>query len=352
MQQELEPRQLLETRKNELSSFIRQRDKFVMGLGSKIFAGSSPENKSATMLNVGRVRARIGRVISERFPIQLKRTIQELEVYDQAIERVRQEKKQFERLDITDASESVSLSKVDVFIQELPEEARSLLTQVRDSEDFRYVAEVVSKFVPKDNQPVKGLRRCVAGYLFETLAYSYLQKQLTNENKVFLSPKETLEVYYQLHPTRRRIDYKYGLQRGIEGISVPDGIVLAPVLSLSKGIKEVRIDGICEYMLGTRAKLKRAQLTRSPEAYMGNMRYLTNPTNPESMGVANYIRSKYPHLPDNVSVNNNLGVFVVLPSGVKTPFETPGVEQIVVPVSRRTFGKFIDAFMSDAQEKC
>lgn len=243
-------------------------------------------------------------------------------------------------------------SKVDAFIQQLPEKTGFLLAEVRRSEDFRYAAEVVSKFVPQDDQTVEELRASVVGYLFETLAYSYLKKQFADKNKVLLSPDETFEIYYRLNPSRRKIDDKYGLQKGIEGISVPDGIVLAPVLSQSKRIKEVRIDGICEYMLGTNNKPKKgAQLTQSPGEYRGNMRYLVNQTNPESMGVARYINSRYPTLPNIVSVNNNLDVYVVLPSGVETPLKTPGIEEISIPISTFVFRQFISAFMCDIQER-
>jgi len=241
-----------------------------------------------------------------------------------------------------------ALSKVDAFIQQLPEETGFLLAEVRRNEDFRYAANVARKFIGQDAQTVEELKSRVAGYLFETFTYLYLSKQLAAKNKVLLSPHETLEVYCQRYPTRKKVSDKYGLQNGIEGISVPDGIVLTPL----KHRDTVRVDGVCEYMLGTNYKLNGGwQLTRSPATYNKQLFYLTNQRNPESIGVANYIHSRYPHLPINISVHSNLDVFVSLPQGVEIPSTSLNVRKISVPVSTIIFGNFVNAFMSDIKER-
>lgn len=251
-----------------------------------------------------------------------------------------------------ESSKPVSLSKVDAFIQELPlpwEQTRSLFEKVRDSEDFRYVKDVARRVIEQKTQTSETLRQDLAGYLFEAMVHLHLQEQLVRDDKILLSPSETFEVYCQLMPARKKIIHRSGLQKGIEGISLPDGIVFG---FTSKNL--ARIEGICEYSLSNVDKDGyRRKLVLLDDSRIGDMHSISASTS-TSIGsnmVADYIFSIYPKLRGHIGISENPKQYTVLPEGVDIPLEDPRVETVHVPVTTDTFRKFLDAFMIDVFER-
>jgi hypothetical protein len=238
------------------------------------------------------------------------------------------------------------LSCVDKFLQELPEDTQKLLLKIRKSEYFRYVGDIVRGISGQDTNLTDELRRGVAGYLFEVLSYLYLKEQFAEENIIILSPGETLKVYHELYPTRRKTVNRFGLQRSIEGITVPDGIILD---YSSKKRNRVTIRAACEYSLGNpKDTFKQENLRRFPSLFRTDFHQITGPVTEESTVITNYVQSKYPHFPSNARYNSeDVKILIAAPIGVKLPFKDPDIREIPIPVSTFVFRDFVNAFMGD-----
>ena len=81
------------------------------------------------------------------------------------------------------------------------------------------------------------------GKVFEEIAFRYLDESMKREGLVLLSPAEVFNLYAKLHKGKMIIR-DFGLQQGIKGISIPDGLILQKV---NNGW---HIVGTSEYRLG------------------------------------------------------------------------------------------------------
>lgn len=240
------------------------------------------------------------------------------------------------------------LSYVDKFLDELPIGMQNLFLAVRQSEEWSLVRDIVSEVSEQNSKRHIELRKGVAGYLFEALSYNYLSEQLTGENKILLSPGETLEIYHRLYPNGRKTINRFGLQKSIDRITVPDGMVIE-----FSSRKEQRVDIVaaCEYSLSNpKDYFEEAIIKDYSTLFTKDMHQITGPITDQSRGITDYIRSKCPQFPSNARFHSNgMELLIVAPVGVNLPFSAPNIKEFTMPISTLMFRRFVGAFMADVQ---
>ena len=249
-------------------------------------------------------------------------------------------------------AENVKRSNIDSLMQNVPEVMRNLLTGIMNAEDFKFAKGVLIKEIAKikaiGNNPeeTRKLSASVAGFLFESLCYSFLRGLSDFKQGILLSPKQTFDVYALLNPHKDIIKDYDGLQLGLDGISVPDGIVL----SYSPQYKRLIILGICEYKLAINGSFH--QLPEALSTLKNNSLLLTSENNPEVKDAISYIRNNYPNLSTDIKglgIGTNIELYFARPSSVNTP-QSSEIKPIQIPISSIVFGKFISALMADSQK--
>jgi hypothetical protein len=208
-------------------------------------------------------------------------------------------------------------SYVDGFIERLPKDARALLTKVRQSDDFRFASELFERNKDESEETFNELRSNIAGYLFETVAYLYLKEKLKREGKILLSPQESFELFHLLIPEKEIIEHPFGLQFGIEGVSVPDGIVLIPSRN------STAIEGSCEYTLTDVDESGDKVKTLSDRAYRfdRNMNNLESKDIVKLSGIVPYLKSLYQNINDAFISPETKKQYIVLPARLTIPSE-------------------------------
>lgn len=235
-------------------------------------------------------------------------------------------------------------SYVEGFIETLPQGVRTLLAKVRESEDFRIASDVLKKYKDEPEATIKELRSYIAGYLFESVAYLHLKEILKRQGKILLSPKECFEIFRLLYPEKKLIEFPFGLQHGIEGVSVPDGIVL----ELSKN--STKIVGSCEYSLTTVRDTgdKEQDLEKRAYWFDKNINSLESKEIVRFSRIGNYLKSLYPKINDAFISPEKKVQYIVLPDPLTFPSASGTL--VNVPVIRGMFRAFLDATLKDVRE--
>lgn len=105
---------------------------------------------------------------------------------------------------------------------------RATITEFLKTEQANYLLTAAADFKPEDDNRRKDFVKVMVSSFFEMISYHHLKPVYENEpNIIFLSPMDTQTVYENLFPDIEPIDSdNYHLTYGLEGISVPDGMLI------------------------------------------------------------------------------------------------------------------------------
>lgn len=122
-------------------------------------------------------------------------------------------------------------------------DSSKLFSKIMESAEFGVVIQGLQEVsVPAQQNTPDGLKGRLAGRIFELASFYFLKEEL-KPGEILLSPDETFLVYSVIYPNRQ-IDKVSPFFSAIEGISVPDGIILA------KCDGRTRITGVVDYSVG------------------------------------------------------------------------------------------------------
>src|SRR3989338_6289744 len=118
-----------------------------------------------------------------------------------------------------------------------------LLEWFKTTGRFRQTYEEASRYLcaPLTDEGLREVMHDFSGELYQDIVYGFLSTKQP-QSGVLLSPERTFEFYKKLYPSRDVVKHRFRLD-SLEGISVPDGIVVEE----HDGVEH--IVAVCEYTL-------------------------------------------------------------------------------------------------------
>lgn len=255
-------------------------------------------------------------------------------------------------------SEGLPISHVDVFVDTLQPDAKSLFKALRVSNDYMFAQVVSAKHIKESNGELnKVFHRRLTGFIFESLAHQHLKRQLP-QTLMALTPQETFEIYYLLHTSKKRIVDEFGFQLGIENSYVPDSLILEVKKkkrnSRTSYKPALRLVGVAEYMVSDVDIPKRQKKITSIQDWVAeDVAAIVDSNSFTSDMIGNYLRSRYPDIP-RVPFSCRRSDFIthyVTPEGVTMPTQKQEKNTFHVPIGRDDFKRFINLFLIDVRKK-
>lgn len=175
-------------------------------------------------------------------------------------------------------------------------QAKSLSTSFLADEHCEYALEnykyqLSKKLSPEDQLKLK---RKFAGYIFEFLSYSWLRDRL-EEDEILLSPEETFHIYELLYPDNEIIEDEFGFQKGIKGISLPDGLIMSP----ERDKEMTKITEVAEYTtVRSDNHEKQIQIINMPKRTLRNINHIYDSEDQRAKNAGEFIHESYWNLPE------------------------------------------------------
>lgn len=229
-------------------------------------------------------------------------------------------------------------------------EARILLGEFLESQEFAFGVGKLNDFLrlkPGERTMSEDrFKELLVGFFFSNIAYGILKKGLKNRERL-LSPQETDEFYDLQYPSRPKRNL-YGLGLQIEGITIPDGILIS-----AHGDKTV-INRVYEYSL---ASPDNPGKSRQLDHYRNITEVIAGLTSP-SRGSVNDIRfpeviQRRFNLPTIVEVDpDNFEVVFVFPRNRSKDLYYSNVQggEIFLPISLTPINIFLIAVFNDIRD--
>lgn len=232
-------------------------------------------------------------------------------------------------------------------INRLDPRAQELFCNFLDTSEFeeglRKMRMVLAR--PLGKAVIKDFRTKLAGFIFEGLSFCFLREELKG-GEVLFSTKETFELYRQRYPQKPLLDRNFGLNFGIQGVTVPDGLLFT-----SQG-GETQIVGVCEYTL---MGLDQPWKQKQRKYYNGVRRVIDDfcpPGFPFSAAfLGTYLHNHYPRLSPKLSVDwPQLRMIYVVPREDNKLRRNSGEEVLHLPLTRGEFGRILTGIFQDFDE--
>lgn len=191
------------------------------------------------------------------------------------------------------------------------EDGRTVILDLLESEHFFRMTAIANEFL--QNGPVKSefedfmLR--FRGAFFEVAATKYVGGGLNRHERLFAT-SEAFEVFARTYPEREPIINGSGLNLGINGVRLPDGIIVRANGST------VYIDGFCEYSLSRHSLLEKAwryNPRRKKQGFVLDSHLSRREELKRNLAV--FIRKHHPELPRKVQFDSQFGIIYVMPKG-------------------------------------
>src|SRR3989344_2609695 len=149
---------------------------------------------------------------------------------------------------VAEVSSSFQFPNTQEAIAGLPDaKTREVFGETLTSGELAGNIEILKELIAKkpDQNKLIDIQEKFAAVVFEDLAWRYLQGELGSD-KIVLSPQQTFTLYQIAYPRKRVKKHNFGFTRSIEGVYLPDGLVI------SVNGETAFITGVCEYSLTTR----------------------------------------------------------------------------------------------------
>ncbi|MBI2007233.1 MAG: hypothetical protein HYS83_00805, partial [Candidatus Blackburnbacteria bacterium] len=178
-----------------------------------------------------------------------------------------------------------------------------------ESGSFPKIVDAAKNFL--QNLPSKnGLEEFMlrfSGALFEIVATRSMEDVLGKRERI-IPINEVFEVFAKTYPEREPITNGFGLNLGIDGVRLPDGIIV----HINGGA--VYINAFCEYSLNPYSLQKKAWRYNSEKRKNGFV-LDSHLTRREELkrNLAVFIRGRYPELPRRVQFDSQFGTIYVMP---------------------------------------
>lgn len=226
------------------------------------------------------------------------------------------------------------------FVGALPTTTQKLLDGVIASETYRFAKENVAQQLETSPLLERRFLSAIRGFLFEELAFIFLSRRLSSN--LVLTPKQTFEVYYLLHPDKERISFENKLQEGISESYVPDGLIWA--VKRRGNQKYIRLVGIAEYMLGgVNYPQRQRKLTTLQTWLKEDITPLVTGESSETIVISDYLRTHDHTLPHvRVSSSRSIRETFVIPSDIRMPVPEQEARALHVPISTPGFHRFVE----------
>jgi hypothetical protein len=137
---------------------------------------------------------------------------------------------QFERLGLEAPKEiEIKPTAIEIFLRNPKTPAP--IKEFGRSSNMPFVLRCTSDSLRDPDIDLKKLRGGLNGYIFEQVAFRSTRTAAVTSGRrspmQLLSPEVTFDVFRTVHQNKKIITAFHGLFRGIEGVSIPDGIIVA-----------------------------------------------------------------------------------------------------------------------------
>lgn len=188
-------------------------------------------------------------------------------------------------------------------------------------------------------------RRNVAGSLFQAILPEFLTDGL-EEKEIVVPEEDVLGMFQVLYPGNRIITVGVaGKNRGLEGVSVPDALLL------TRTREETKLSAIVECSLVNPIPPKWRGIKRDSHSSSFNLFSRITPTR-EALFKAilgRWVRINYPQFPPRVSLEQNLKVLYIAPRGNELIDRLSNEEVWFVPFTREEFYRVLKGFFKDVK---
>lgn len=219
-------------------------------------------------------------------------------------------------------------------------DTKNLYHKFLAGDQAEHFSTVVREFKPKDEEEDTEFFRSFAGALFEEVGYLHLKEALAEKDTFILSPTDVVEVFRKLYPDRNT-DPIFNLNSGVQGISLPDGLVIKDEGS------SLTIKGLIEYKSSKDApkgETFRKQLKNyTLDMFIRNFSSNNTPKNSNNSRsqIINEVRSDIPVKPLNIATDFKIIYGVPKNSTGNFP---DGISVEYIPVDSTIHGRFLRAF--------
>lgn len=192
------------------------------------------------------------------------------------------------------------------------EDGRAIILDLLESEHFSRILAIANGFL--QSAPVKSelndfmLR--FRGAFFEGAATEYMEEGLSQHERLFATT-EAFEVFTKTYPEREPVVNGSGLNLGIDGVRLPDAVVVRANGST------VYIIAFCEYSLSPHSLLEKARRYNSERRRENGFVLDSHLSRREELkrNLAVFIRKHHPELPRKVQFDSQFGIIFVMPEG-------------------------------------
>lgn len=237
-------------------------------------------------------------------------------------------------------------SFTEYYINLLPVSVKDVLGDVIKSDSYQHVMRLIDKVIQEKPSlyELEDLEGYLAGFLFEQFSYQFLNRQLIGPYMRLLSPEQTIEMYKKIYSDKKVVENNLGL-KGIEGVSVPDGVILKKVPD-----KTLVISAIVEYTTRSSpssidSKMKKIKLMSTIE--WSNLVFTKSI---EYRNAQSYLRQIYGQSDLRLKpVEKSFPLLLVRPFNGGINDLPSGVEQILAPIHTLEITNFSRYLMQDLQ---
>lgn len=223
--------------------------------------------------------------------------------------------------------------KMEACLKQMPDDTRELMEAVLSDENSRDIFRAVKEFQPKNDTAVKDFTRHLSGALFEQLAYQHIKKGLP-KGQILLSPSETFTLWRAIYLNRRSMNNGFGLNKGIEGITVPDGAIAI------EEEDQLTIASVEEYKFWTQEIPNTNGFENQRQAYESLHLDIPKRDEATSLKLGQTLNQVNPKIPaKKIVLGSDYEIQYFLPR-----FSRTGLEQVgYVPVDGSNMHRFIEA---------
>lgn len=229
------------------------------------------------------------------------------------------------------------------------EEGKQLVIDTVADEDFFRVIAAAERFLATEPDAEKEEKFLASfrGALFEQVANCYTTSLLGSRG-ILLPINRGFEIFGKTYPERRPIFDNFSLNSGIDGVRLPDALVL------ERRRNAVFITAFCEHSLNGQSLKKKAghySFERPGNGFV--MSSHLSRREELKRNLAQYLKEFYPELPSRVLFDSQFGVYYGMPRREEANGHhavlrtTPRDRVLVVPVTHTEISSVAAGIISD-----
>lgn len=240
-----------------------------------------------------------------------------------------------------------NLLPVDDYLRTVSGEKRRMIEGFINSSETAKLLTIACQFSPNDGYDKQEFDNSFVGAIFEQMAYQYLRSSYEGTAQALLSPQETLIIYQHAFTftDRQLTNNNFSLNPSIEGIAIPDGLVIRETQ------QALVVESLVEYKTWQQVtpahRSVETQIKHSKNYLAKNIK-LAGPDIINPLYLGTLIHTLRPNLSAKpLSVVKNPEVLLALPENSKVSI--PETRRVSIPIDSRALHDVVTAFRQEAK---